>query len=194
VHSFLRRVRHCQKTCFEFLACKKARIAALSKMWDKLERRYILSVLNRKKDLARQEVSNETVNILNLDPEMQIRMKNADKRWDRIDARVDHQIKKLRNQGDIGNVTDDDDIAKFMIKDRIKHRVILHLLEKSRKEHLLERVEFNNSQQHAENDFTVADVLKLLAGKELRQANTTGRTKCVHAPFMLFRYVIPVFW
>lgn len=156
-------------------------------MWDKLERRYILSVLNRKKDMAKQEVSNETVDILNLDPEMQIRMKNADKRWERIDQRVDKQIKKLRVQGDIGNVTDDDDILKFMIKDKIKDRILLNLLEKNRKEHLLERLELNNSQQHAENDFTVADVLTLLSGKELRQANTTGKIKSVHVPFQLFK-------
>lgn len=187
VHSFLRRVRQCQRNCLAFLACKKARVVALCKMWDKLERRYILSVLNRKKDMAKQEVSNETVAILNLDPEMQIRMKNADKRWERIDARVDHQLKKLRFQGDIGNVSDDNDILKFMIRDKIKQRVILNLLENSRKEHLLERLELKKSQQHAENDFTVADVMSLLAGRELRKADPTCRLKILHVPFMLFR-------
>ena len=154
-------------------------------MWDKLERKYIQSILSRKKEQSKQEVSAKTVQILNLDPQLKIAMKRADFRWETIDTRMENSIIKLKLTGVLGNVANDDNITKFMIAERIKMVYLTNLLEKNRKEHLLERDSIVKAIVSHDTEYSIQDVKNMLAGNELKHIK--HHIKLPFAPFQFLR-------
>ena len=72
VHRFLKNVHRAQYFALAFVRSKRARLEALTKLWDRLERSYIRSILTRKKSqhVSGGMVSNDVIEILDLDPRL----------------------------------------------------------------------------------------------------------------------------
>ena len=72
VHRFIKNVKLCQKYSRAFIISKRARLEVLVNLFDKLERSYIRSILNRKKNQSKNGavVSQGTMEILKLDPQL----------------------------------------------------------------------------------------------------------------------------
>ena len=179
-------MHNAQRYARNFLDCKRARLLLLKKLWDKIEKKYIQSILSRKKEQSKQEVSAKTVQILNLDPQLKIAMKRADVRWEMIDNRMENNIIKLKLTGVLGNVANDDNITKFMIAEDIKMIYLTNLVEKNRKEHLLERDSIIKAIVSQDTDYTIQDVKNMLAGTEVKRIKQ--HVKLPFAPFQFLRY------
>ena len=135
--------------------------------------------------MSKQDITSKSLDSLGLDPALQVAMKKVDVRWEFTDLRMDAFLKKLRLAGIIGNVTNENDIAKFVIPEDVKLKTVRGLIEKYRKEHLLERLDIIKKIQHADTDYTVEDVISLLAGKEVLREKRA--VKLPFAPFMIFQ-------
>lgn len=72
VHRFIKNVKLSQKYARAFIISKRARLEVLVTLFDKLERSYIRSILNRKKNQTKNGaiVSQGTMEILKLDPQL----------------------------------------------------------------------------------------------------------------------------
>ncbi len=148
VHKYLLGVRKVQSCMRDFLACKLSKIAALSKIWDKLEIRYIRRKLEERKAQKRGLVAKISAHNAALeeddaptadfhlqsggaepDSQAKIDMKNQAKLWNKIDARMESKIRQLKASGVIVEEDEEETVRKLMLPPATRDKALCGLLE-----------------------------------------------------------------
>lgn len=88
-------VRKSQRHGRAFIACKNARIAALMRLWDRLEMRYVRKRLKEKKE-SRALDKTSSFSALDIDSKTRTEIEKQASKWDHIDAKMEESIGKHR--------------------------------------------------------------------------------------------------
>ncbi len=121
VHNFLTSVHKVQRRIRLLNMQKKAILIALSKMWTKIEVKFISKML--KKRAAKKNGSTVAESKLNFDffdAKTKIEMKNQSRRWSEINSQMEGYLEQLKHRRIIKKESEEETIAKLLLPDSIR--------------------------------------------------------------------------
>ncbi len=167
VHRFVSSVKRVQALCHSFLACKRARVAMVTKLWDKLEPKFVRAVLNSRKEggLKRTKSSNGFMKLpAGIDVKDMIEMEKQAKKWSDISNKMESAVAKQRLLGNIGAVTLDL-VDKHLLPHDLKEKAAIEILISIRREHLQKRNQEVQAVLAKRSQFSISDASDLLNGR-----------------------------
>lgn len=142
IHRFAVAVRLVQGAARSFMNCKHAKIEVLSKLWTKMEVKYLRKMLlkrgnSRKKNMNDKAKEANSINFELFSDKDRIEMKKQAKLWLEIDKRCDLKIADLTMRSILTKETEDEQIQKLMISKEARENILRTLLATLRTEYFL---------------------------------------------------------
>jgi len=217
LHSFIRRVRKAQQIARDFLACKMHRAVVLCKLWEKWEMMYIKKKLDerlppkpkkkgstssareKKNEALRRAKENQQFDALHLPSKYKIEMEKCDDKWSLVEDRMQRELQRTSDHGNLKIETNSAAIAKYMLPEFRRKAAITKLLSAARKQHILEQEQLL-SQIEDHSSFSQQDAMQLLKGNKSymeKRINETLHLKVIThtathqkmAPFAMFKFI-----
>jgi len=188
VHRFVKSALLIQRNGRGFVACHRARIEALIKIWDKLEVEYIEEVLAKRKQAERSAglveekkkkgkkgTNKKDANPI-VDEKTRIEMEKQAKRWQDQEDRMEDLLDRHRKTGLIVKESLRGNALLMVLPYSIKHRCVQGILDMKRKEFLIKTQAAAAEYAKTLDIFKVDDASDLLAGN-MQKINSLIKTK-----------------
>lgn len=174
IHRFVKSALLIQRNVRGFVACHQARIEVLSKIWDKLEIKYIEEVLEERKALEsgqelaaakkkkkknRKKEENPIV-----DEKTRIEMEKQTKRWQEQEERMEELLDRHRKTGIIVKESLRGNALLMVLSQPIKYQCIQRVVDLKRKEFLIKTQAAAEEYSKTLDIFKVDDASDLLSG------------------------------
>mmetsp|Transcript_4991 Transcript_4991/g.6890 ORF Transcript_4991/g.6890 Transcript_4991/m.6890 type:complete len:569 (+) Transcript_4991:23-1729(+) len=191
IHNFLVSVRVVQRCIRNFLSCKEAKLMALSKIWLRMEAKYVSKMLKKREaQKKRNTVADSKVDFDFFDAKTKVEMKNQAKKWSQIDAQMEEQILRLKVRRIIIKESDEEIVQHLMLPEKVRIQKLKTFLNGVRREFygnqkviIRKRVDLLSNATFHESH--ASDLLK---GKNLDYLNTLILERCVKkVPIMKFQ-------
>jgi len=177
VHKYLLSVRRVQRCMRNYLACKYAKLASLSVLWDKYEFEYIKRMLEKRKALKKNNLSlkkkqkkqkdtfEELAISLKMNEKSLVEMKQQGKMWNKIDEKMESFLIKLKARGKLRDVKEDEQMGKFRLPDVVRIKNLKELLISLRKQFFQSQRIQRIRQKEFDSTFSIAHAMDLLKGR-----------------------------
>ena len=191
IHQFLKGVRRLQRMARCFLECKIYRIRSMEKIWQDLERQYIVSAMASKRAEVNQSSSNKMQSLV-INTKTRIEMDKQNERWDFTSKKFDRILDLHRAKGDLDvSLEAGDGIEGLLTPQHERKRQLEAMLKTKRKEHIL-KLEDMQRELKTSCEFSEEDALSFLKGNidpgfrvnMTENAQTTLKILC---PFNIYK-------
>lgn len=134
VHRFLAGVRKIQSVIRSFIACKRAKVIALAKIFHRLEHVFIRKKLEQRKEKLAASLANKK----NLDKELQKldftmlkEMKEKEREWQKIHEKMTKIVDNLKETGVIADESPEDVIENYRVPCDLRDELLAAVIEKA---------------------------------------------------------------
>jgi hypothetical protein len=116
VHNFLVAVHVVQRGIKNFLVAKEGKVAALEKVWLKLENKYIRKMMKKREAQKKKNtVSDTKLDFDFFDAKTKVEMKSQARKWSQIDAQMEEQIIRLKVKRVIVKESEEEAVNALMV-------------------------------------------------------------------------------
>lgn len=193
VHRFLLKIKRSQKALHDFLACKRGRLAALVKIWNKWEVRYIRKRLQEREHGV--VVSKESkFTDLHIDDKTRIEMSKQEEKWREVDKRMAEELEKNRVKGFLKLESSMEKILSMTLPESVRDSVLISMIEKARRAHYVKSKAEMEEYVHKISGYKEEDAALVLKGmnhmvleKGMHRANKIYNPLIQH--FNMFKYI-----
>lgn len=135
VHKFLMAVRFIQKSWRGYHASKIAKVAALTKIWNRAEKSFIRKKLRKRKAQARAGLINAkkaaaaTTDIARLNNVIYFQLREQSDAWSKLDRKMERMVGELRETGVIVDEHEEETIRKLQAPSKMRDSMLFDVVQ-----------------------------------------------------------------